>query len=371
MHIRNRRIAAPGGLLFAACLLSAGASRADVTFGGNARAFAMGGAGIAVVDHSERNTLVNPAALALYNRRVRLSFPTIGLHASGISLRNAYNHLFNNIDKNDAVTLARDFGSQNSEFGANLAFGMRFGHFDATATGNGIVRVLPNAALQQWAKTANGDVSQLSGNERADMIGAGIYTLPTATFAERISPAGSPIHIEAGARVKLARSVYSHYIVTASNIQNNTAAVTAPELGGGTTLTKDGIGVDFGFLAHPRDHTGFSGALVVTNLIEPNFKFTGTDTTGAAVKYDLQPRSITVGSAYEAGRILIVADAVDLTRAYSNAQGRFGMEYRTRKIAFRGGYSSARGFTVGFGWGFVDLAFGAKAPLEVSQTLRF
>jgi hypothetical protein len=331
----------------------------------------MGGAGIAVVDRSERNTLVNPAALALYNRRVKLDFPHVGLHASGVSLRNAYNHLFNNIDKNDAVTLARDFGSRDSDFGANLGIGMRFGHSDVQLTGTGIVRVLPNAALQQWSKTANGDLSLLTGSERADLVGAAIYTIPTASVAERISPAGSPIRVEAGARVKLSRSVYSHYIVTAANIKNNTAAVTAPELGGGTTLTKDGIGVDVGFLAHPREHNGFSGAIVVTNLIEPGFKFTGTDTTGAAVKYDLQPRSITVGTAYEAGRILIVADAVDLTRAYDNAQGRFGMEYRTRKVAFRGGYSSARGFTVGFGWGFIDLAFGARAPLEISQTLRF
>jgi hypothetical protein len=354
-----------------ATLAAAPAFAQDITFGGNARAQAMGGAGIAIVDRSESTTPVNPAALAFANRRVRYIFPNIGLHAHGIPLRAAWDHLFGNPDKNDATSLAKDFGGKDSDFGVSVGAGYRFGHLDARVWGLGVVRVQPNEALKTWAHTANGDISLLNGAERADLVGAGIYSLPTVGIAERISPHGSPTRIEAGVRVKLQRAVYSHYIVTSSNIANNTAAAPAPELNGGTTLTKDGVGLDFGLLAHPRNHAGLSGALVVTNLIEPAFKFFGTDANGNAVKYDLQPRSVSIGGAYEHGKALVAFDAVDLTRAYSNVQGRLGVEYSTRKVSLRAGYSTATGLTAGFGWGFLQLAFGNRAPLTVAETLRF
>lgn len=357
-----------GVTALAAQSVSAGA---DIIFGGSARASAMGGAGIAIVDRSERSTGINPAALALLNRRARYIFPNIGLHAHGIPIGEAWNHLFGNPDSNDATTLARDFGKKPSDLGVNLGVGFRFGHMDARAWGVGVVRVEPNQALQTWARTADGNVALLTGAERADLIGAGIYSLPTIGIAERVSAAGSPTRVEAGARIKLQRAIYSHYIVSAQNIANNTPAVSAPELNGGTTITKDGIGVDFGILAHPHNHNGLSGAIVITNLVEPSFKFTGTDANNNPVTYDLQPRSVSIGSAYESGKLLLALDAVDLTRAYSDVQGRFGVEYSTRKVALRAGYSTAVGFTAGFGYGWLELAFGNKSPLTVTETLRF
>jgi len=353
-------------------LLAVGsAARADVIFGGNARAFGMGGAGIAVVDRSERSSLLNPAALALFNRRIKLEYPHVGLHASGIPFDKAYDHLLKNPSANDAVDLARDFGKRNSNYGASLGWGLRIAHMDAHVDGQAQVRVLPNAALQTWANTANGDVTKLTGAERADMIGAAIYALPEAGVAERISPEGSPIRVEGGLRVRLERAIYSHYIVSSSNILNNTAATPAPELNGGTTITKDGIGGDVGFLVHPANHKGVSGALVVFNAVEPNFRFTGTDQNGNPVKYDLQPRSVSVGSAWEGGQFLGVFDVVDLTRAYSNVQARMGGEYTTKGVSLRAGYNSGTGFTAGIGWGWLQLAFGNRADLQVTSTLRF
>lgn len=352
-------------------VLASSARAIDITFGGNARWFAMGGAGLALVDKTEHTTLVNPAAIALYNRRVIVPWPNISFRASGVPLDKAYDHLLVHPSENDAVGLARDFGSKDSNFGASLGWGVRLGHLEVQAEGVAQVHVIPNAALQTWSKTANGNTALLTGNERADMLGAAIYSLPQIGWAERVSPAGSPIRMEAGVRVKLMRAIYSHYIVNSQNIATNTAATPAPELNGGTSLTKDGIGADLGFLIHPRSRQGFSGALVVTNLIEPNFRFNGTGAGGTPVKYDLQPRSVSIGSAYYSGRLTAVADAVDLSRAYGNVQGRIGAEYETRRIAFRAGYTSARGFTFGFGWGFVQLAFGERAPLTVSEFLRF
>jgi hypothetical protein len=331
----------------------------------------MGGAGIAIIDRSGRTTGINPAALALLNRRVKAGFPNIGFHASGIPLKAAYEHLIENPDQNDTVSLARDFGGRDSSFSAHLGFGMRFGHLDARAEGIGTVHILPNAALQQWSKTANGDVNLLTGAEQADLLGAAVYSLPTVGVAERVSPAGSPTRVEVGARVKLQRAVYSHYIATSDDIRFNRPAVRAPELGGGSTLTKDGIGVDLGFLIHSSRREGLSGAIVVTNAVEPSFIFHGTDQHGSPARYDLQPRSFSVGSAYATGRMVFAADAVDLSAAYGNVQGRVGAEYASHKWAVRAGYASARGFTFGLGLRYFDVAIGARAPLEISQTLRF
>src|SRR5579872_2513679 len=155
---RGRCVTLGVGLL--TLLMAGNTGRADITYGGNARAIAMGGAGLAIVDRSERSTLVNPAALALYNRRVRMEYPSIGLHASGIPIDKAWDHLISHPSANDAVSLARDFGQRESDFGASLQFGMRFGHLDAEATGLAVVHVIPNAALETWAKTANGDLTK-------------------------------------------------------------------------------------------------------------------------------------------------------------------------------------------------------------------
>jgi hypothetical protein len=238
------------------------------------------------------------------------------------------------------------------------------------------VFIQPNPALQAWAKNANGDVTQLATNPayagaRADLLGAAIYSLPTIGVAERVSAAGSPTRVEAGARIKLMRAVYTHYVVNSANIINNTAAAPAPELNGGSTLTQDGIGVDLGFLVHPSKYEGLSGALLITDAVEPNFVFNGTDRNGNPARYDLQPRSYSLGSAYAEGKMIFAVDVVDLSRAYGNVQGRFGAEYTSKKLSLRAGYSTARGFTAGFGWGILQFAFGARAPLEVTQTLRF
>ncbi len=239
------------------------------------------------------------------------------------------------------------------------------------ATGIGEVRIQPNDALVNWSNTAKGNVALLTGNERADIVGAAIYSLPVFGAAERISPLGSPTRVEAGARVKLSRSLYSHYIVSSNNIATNTNATPASEMNGNSSLARNGVGVDVGLLVHPAHHTGLSGAIVITDLVDPNFRFTGTDRTGAAAKYDLQPRSITLGSAYENGRVLVAADVVDITRAYGNVQGRTGIEYRVKKLAFQTGYSSARGFTAGIGYRAFQIAVGSRTPLEIAQTLRF
>ena len=350
--------------------------KADLTFGGNARTVGMGGAGLAIVSKDGQSTLDNPASLALLNRKMNVQFPHIGLHASGIPLGKALDHLTGNPGKNDAPELARDFGEHESQFGAEAGWGIRFGHLDVRVDGVARVHLKPNGALSSWAKNANGDVSQLITNpfytaSRADLFGAAVYSLPSIGFAERISPAGSPIRVEGGIRAKLMRAYYTHYTVDANSIALNGSAASAPELNGANSLSKTGFGMDLGILVHPSSHAGFSGALVVTDLFEPDFKFNGTDTVGSPTQFDLQPRSISLGTAYESGRLLAAADVTDVTRAYSNTQGRFGLEYSSRRFAVRGGYNTAGGFNVGLGLGSFDIAFGGRVPLQISEFMRF
>jgi hypothetical protein len=352
--------------------MAAGA-RSDFIFLGSARAVSMGGAGLAVVDRSGLTTSINPASLAMLERKIQADYPGFGVRARGIPIDEALDHLFGNPDKNDSVGLARDFGKRDSSFGVHLDWGLRFGPLEARTTGLATVRILPNQAFQNWAKTASGNTNLLTGQEQADLFGAAIYALPSISFAQRVSPDGSPTRVDVGARFKLMRAIYSHYLVRADNLRNNSPALPAPELNGGTTITRDGLGVDLGFIVYPANRSGFTGALVVTNLIDPPFRFNGTDESGSLKQYDLQPRSLSLGTAWQQRDNVVVAlDLVDLTRAYGAAQVRLGAEYQTtRKIALRTGYNSAGGFTVGVGYGAFNFAYGNRVPLEVTHTLRF
>lgn len=362
-------------LTTAAIILAAGSlvvrAEGDITFGGNARAFAMGGAGLAVVDELGRTSSANPASLALQSRSFRMGIPSLGLRASGIPIRQAWDHITGNPDLNDAVGLARDFGQNTSQFGVSLGALVSYSHLTLGAEGVATAYIIPNEALRDWARNANGNLAALTGNERADLLGAAVYSLPSFAVAERVSPAMSPTRIDMGAKIKFARALYTHYLASADNIRNNTQGTPAPELAGGTSLSKEGLGVDVGFLMHPRDRQGLSAALVVANLVGPEFTFDGTNSAGAATRYTLQPRSAAVGLAYASGRILAALDGVDLTRAYGPAQARMGVEYTTRAISFRAGYASSCGLTAGIGWNYLQLAVGNKTPLEIIQTLRF
>jgi hypothetical protein len=377
--MRSAAVGALAGLLLST---AAPCSFADLTFFGSARANAMGGAGLALVDRSGRNITLNPASLAVMNRRVRLGFPGIGIHTRGAAtLDKAVKYLIRPPDDEETTELAREFASKTSEVGGHLEWGIRLGHLEIRADGTGLGRLIPNAALRQWAADNAPpealDPSHPSHNPayagaQADGIGAAVYSLPTFTLAERVSRRGNPTQIEAGARLKFSRGVYSHWIARQEELLTTGAADPAPEMGGRNTLEKQGVGVDFGILVHPRfEESGFSTAMVIANLIEPRLVFDGTDELGNPKRYHLQPRSISVGGAYEKQRFIGALDFVDLTSAYGDPQARFGVEYKTRRVAFRGGYSSARGFVVGFGWGYLDVAYGPRVPLEVAHVLRF
>ena len=124
MVFSARNVALSVGLLALATLPAAAN---DITFGGDARAFAMGGAGIASLagnSISGMGSRNNPASLAFAKGLMRFHFPNIGARADGaISVTKALDYLASNGSGADATDLARRFSSENSSFGFNASLG--------------------------------------------------------------------------------------------------------------------------------------------------------------------------------------------------------------------------------------------------------
>lgn len=363
-----------------ALLTALPASANDITFGGDARAFAMGGAGVASLAGSSDQSLgsrSNPAALAFAQGKMRFHFPNIGARADGaISLSKALGYLASNGSGADATTLARDFASRDSVFGINASAGLRVGPLEILGTGVGKGYLLPNDALKAWG-TAGG-VGNVPTNARADVVAAGVYSLPQIGVASLLpnQKADRAFNVAVGARLKYMNAVYAHYFADSSVLNSGSDAFKAPEMNGRDTLTKKGFGADLGVVLESRKLKGLSGGLVVANLIKPNFQFTGqfgpnANGGGGSRVYNLLATTASAGVGYQQAGTTLVADLVDITSAAGTAQFRAGVEQRIGPLALRAGYNSANGYTYGIGLLGFDIALGNRQPLEVVKTLRF
>ncbi len=365
------------GLTVAAATLAATDARADdtdITYGGDARAIAMGGAGLAVLPESGNGLRYNPASLAYERSAYSIYAPSLSTRANGVGISRAIDYLSARGDDRDAARLARDFGRDDTDFGVNANLGFRVRNIEITAGAIAIGRVQPNESLRSWSRTANGDLTKLPFASRGDILAAGYYTLPSVGFAQVLPnrAPGAKYNYAIGGRLKYMNGIYTHYVADATAILNNGNATPAPEMNGNDTLTKRGLGVDVGILARPRNGDGFSGALVVNNLVTPGFNFNGTDRDGNSKKYRLLPTTVSLGTGYQKLGATFAADLIDITSAVDKAQFRAGVEQRFgRALAVRAGYSSANGVTYGVGVFGFDVAFGQRAPLEVARTLKF
>lgn len=361
----------------AVAALAVGATAAqaiDVTLGGDARSFAMGGAGIATAAAAEgsgglRN---NPASLAFDRGLFRLHWPNVGLRAAGaLRLDRAFRYLLDKGSSSEASSIARRFGTEDSSIGLNGSFGVRFGHVEVLATSVGIARLQPNAVLSQWARSGSGSIPN---DAQADVLGAGILVLPSVGWAMAVPglKEDRPFDISFGGRLKFMQASYTHYIARGAGLGDNGSAFLAPEMNGEDLRTKNGVGADFGVMLRQRDNGPFTAGLVLSNFLKPSsFKFEGTDRNGATHVYDILPRTANAGASFIHGGTTLVADLVDLTEDAGKRQFRAGAEQRMGAFALRGGYSSSGGFTYGVGLFGFDIAFGERQPLEVVRTLRF
>lgn len=352
----------------------------DLTFGGDARAFAMGGAGIASLagnSVSGMGTRNNPASLAFAKGLMRFHFPSLGARADGaISLDKAANYLLTNGSGADASDLARRFASEDSSFGLNGSLGLRIGPVEILASGVGQGYVLPNASLQTWGK--NGGTGGVPSDARADVLATAVYSLPQIGFATQLKPAsgGENFTVAVGARVKYMTAVYAHYYGEKTTLDSGSDAFLAPEMNGKNTLNKQGVGADLGIMLESKKLLGLSGGLVVANAVKPDFTFTGqfganASGGGGTRTYNLLATTATAGVGFQKGGMTAVADWVDITGSVGKAELRAGVEQRLGPVALRAGYNSANGYTYGLGIGGFDIALGNRQPLEIVRTLKF
>lgn len=347
----------------------------DITFGGDARSFAMGGAGIAALTAgTTAGVRNNPASLALTRNRVNLHAPSLGIRADGgVTLTKALDALVDQGSRSNATELARRFASQDSSFGLNGSVGVRAAGLEVMVSGVGLGRLLPNASLQNWAKT--GGAGNVPGDARADLLAAGVYTLPSVGYAVTLPRVESKAayDIAVGGRIKYLHAVYTHLIADSAALNSGNDAFRAPEMGTRDTLSHDGIGADLGLLLTSRQVRGLAAGLVVTNAVRPKLAFAGTDRNGAPRTYDLLATTASAGVGFQRGGTILAADWVDITGSAGPTQLRAGAEQRIlgKLLAVRGGFTTAGGYTWGLGVLGVDIAFGKRQPLEVVRTLRF
>ena len=372
----------------------------DYTFGADARAFAMGGAGLATTRNQPANARrFNPASLAFTPKGFAIYSPSFSFRADGaISTTKAYSYLFSGAEVSETTDLIRRYGEEDSVFGFNTNIGFRVGSFELLVQGVAKARLLPNESLANWARSGS-NLSNVPSDAQADVLAAGYLTLPSLAYAIKLPSGKKDAPVEGdgkdgataggddkgydsavGLRVRVLQTYYTRYFVNQTVVLGNIDPIRAPELGGRDYLKDTGVAADVGFLFRPRAGKGVSAALVVNNLVKPDSKFRAVNAglqqyqgrVDNNEEFDLLQTTVSGGVALETGGLTVAADLMDLTSATRPVDLRFGAEQQIGKsFALRGGYSSNTGITGGLGFFGFNIAFGERLPLEINKSIRF
>ena len=310
----------------------------DLTIGGDARAFAMGGAGIATGGSLDGATRNNVASLAFDKGNVRVYAPNLGVRAQGaVRQQRGLDYLLGLGSLGQAAKLVRDYGNRDSTFAINASAGVRIGHLE----------VLTNAVGTGTTRARGTDT---------DVTVDGVYNFPSVGFASVLPGQKGEFLLAVGGRVKYANVVHSRLIV-----QANGTVTPAPEMNGRETETRQGIAGDLGLMLKQRDGGPLSLGLAVTNAIKPKAPVGGATFLTTA----------SLGAGYVTKNATFAVDLVDLTQTAGATQLRAGAEVRAILLPLRAGYSSQTGFTYGTRLFGVDLAFSRRQPLEIGSSIRF
>jgi hypothetical protein len=367
--------------------MAAHADDYDYTFGSDARAFAMGGAGLALTRNQQTaERRFNPASLAFTPKGFDFYVPSVSFRADGgVSTGKAYDYLFNLANPSDAGDLVRRFATEDSVFGASANIGFRIGALEVLADGVGKGRLLPNASLRNWAQSGS-NPANVPADAQADLLAAGYVSLPSIAYAVKLPMGGkrdvpgSGYDASVGLRVRFVQTYYARYFANQAVVQNGLQGIKAPEMQGKDYLRDTGVSADIGFLFRPRAGKGLNAALVVNNVVKPSSSFTA-DNSGLAqyqgrvgnnTEFNLLQTTASAGVGYEIGGLSLAADIADFSGATRPLDFRLGGEQKLGKIvALRGGYSSATGVSFGLGAFGFDIAFAERLPLEVNKSIRF
>jgi hypothetical protein len=204
---------------------------ADLSFGGSPSA-GMGGAGLAVIQSPTAQSFQNPAVIA-YVQGFRFGAGNIDTTVQGASLSRLLDDL--EIRQGSAADIATAAGLLRKYAREDTRL-LITGDFGIIASGVGIsvggivdARLLPNAPLQNWART-DGNIATIPANARADVIAVGVASLPDITAGVRLpSPQGD---LAVGVRLRNLRLYYTHYFANQTQLQERQSAERAPELHG-------------------------------------------------------------------------------------------------------------------------------------------
>jgi hypothetical protein len=344
---------------------------ADLSFGGLPSA-GMGGAGLAVIRRPTAQSFQNPAVIA-YVQGFRFGAGNIDTTVQGASLSRLLDDLEirqgSVADLATAAGLLRKYAREDTRL-------LITGDFGIIASGVGIsvggivdARLLPNAPLQNWART-DGNIATIPANARADVIAVGVASLPDITTGVRLtSPQGD---LAVGVRLRNLRLYYTHYFADQAQLQAGQNATRAPELQGRDFREFSTTGVDLGFLWRPTGDKTYTLALVVENFVEPNIRFQATDRNGQIFDFKPLKRAYHAGVAVELETgSLIAVDFIDIGNNVGKGEIRLGYEQRLGSLSLRTGYASKTGWTAGLGISGFNIAYSDTLPVVVSRTLNF
>ncbi len=325
--------------MLAALALVGAAYAEDLTLGGDARAFAMGGAGVATNASSGGATRNNVASLAFDKGNVRVYMPNIGVRQKGaVKQSDGLDYLLGLGSLGGAAKLIRQFGTTDSSFALNASAGLRVGHLE----------VLTNAV-------GSGRVTRKGTGAEVQIDGA--YSLPSVGFASVLPGQKGRMKLAVGGRLKYANIVYSRLLVDAAG-----NVTTAPELSGRETDTTQGVAADLGLMWKEDNDGPLSLGIAVSNFIKPR---------GGNPALGTLATTASLGAGYVKKGMTFAVDLVDITAVTGKAQVRTGAELMAGPLPLRAGYSSATGFTYGTRLLGLDVAFSKRAPLEIGRTIRF
>jgi hypothetical protein len=344
---------------------------ADLSFGGSPSA-GMGGAGLAVIRRPTAQSFQNPAVIA-YVQGFRFGAGNIDTTARGASLSRLLDDLEvrqgSAADIATAAGLLRKYAREDTRLLITGDLGIIASGVGVSVGGIVDARLLPNAPLQNWART-DGNPINIPANAQADVIAVGVVSLPDITTGVRLpSPQGD---LAVGVRLRNLKLYYTHYFANQAQLQAGGSATRAPELQGRDYREFSATGIDLGFLWRPTGDQTYTLALVVENFVEPNIRFQATDRNGQTFNFKPLKRSYHAGVAVELETgSLIAVDFIDIGNSVGKGEIRLGYEQRLGRIALRTGYASKTGWTAGLGIGGFNLAYSDTLPVVVSRTLNF
>lgn len=346
-------------LIVAALGLLALSASADINAGGQARFLALGGAGLACTDSPALTSTVNPAALGMLPKRLSFIFPNVGFQTDGATLSSISDWADDiwDLSGTEGVDFARQFGKQATMLDVTAGTGLMGGPIGIGADGEARIRIIPNAAFQEFARTGNlpDDPSQMQATVWAEAAAS----LPSISLGFKVPGfATGKGDMWIGTRLRYVRGTYVRRTVSWSgSMDPNDPLATSDE----PVQNESGIGGDLGMIYRAPGPSRFSVGLVATDLFKPGLGNISQDT------------SWNVGIAVEPmAKMLFVADLVNLTNAYDEGVDlRCGLEFRPiRMLALRAGYSGDA-LTTGIGIFGMDFAFSSNTPLSISRTIRF